>query len=44
MLNENESRDQELIQTRRENAKLKEDLVDLRKVLVNLSSILAGKE
>lgn len=44
VIKENESRDQELIQTRRENAKLKEDLVDLRKVLVNLSSILAGKE
>lgn len=44
VINENESRNQELIQTRRENAKLKEDLVDLRKVLVNLSTILAGKD
>lgn len=43
MIEENEARDQELLKLRKENQRLKEDAHDLRKVLVNLSSILADK-
>ena len=43
MIEENEARDQELVKLRKENQRLKEDAHDLRKVLVNLSSILADK-
>ena len=43
MTEENEARDQELLKLRKENQRLKEDAHDLRKVLVNLSSILADK-
>lgn len=43
MIEENEARDQELLKLRKENQRLKEDAHDLRKVLVNLSSILSDK-
>ena len=43
MIEENEAREQELLKLRKENQRLKEDAHDLRKVLVNLSSILADK-
>jgi len=43
MLKEDVDKDIELIEIRNENLKLKEELLDLRKILVNLSTIIATK-